>query len=361
MSSLITRCPACATMFKVVPDQLRVSDGWVRCGQCNEVFDANSNLQARAETATHSNMVPLSQDPRPEPPPPPPPPSPVESVPPVGSKVAPPVAQTAAKARVDVKAAAMLAEEVPSAAQITADVDGIAPQPAATPFLDVIPRSRPIEPVPEEIVVAPRPATLGEQRSSVLRGEKPRRVGKETATQNTQEPSQHTFMVNRSVSATWDRPWVRAGLWLVGLTLGVGLMVQVVVQERDRIAATEPIALRLLEPLCSALGCKIAPLLQIESIVIDSSSFAKTRADVYRLSFTLKNTAPTAVATPSMELTLTDMQDQAVIRRVFVATEFGRQQTMLPGTELVATLPVSVKSGVSGAKISGYRLLSFYP
>src|SRR3990167_9393138 len=49
--SLITRCPACTTMFKVVPDQLRVSDGWVRCGQCSEVFDANANLQDAAGEA----------------------------------------------------------------------------------------------------------------------------------------------------------------------------------------------------------------------------------------------------------------------------------------------------------------------
>ena len=43
--SLITRCPACGTMFKVVTDQLKVSQGWVRCGQCAEVFDASLHLQ----------------------------------------------------------------------------------------------------------------------------------------------------------------------------------------------------------------------------------------------------------------------------------------------------------------------------
>eukprot|EP01041_Mallomonas_annulata_P031861 gene31861-54246_t len=47
--SLITQCPACATMFKVVPDQLRISDGWVRCGQCDEVFDANAHLYTDPE------------------------------------------------------------------------------------------------------------------------------------------------------------------------------------------------------------------------------------------------------------------------------------------------------------------------
>ncbi|KLN54268.1 zinc-ribbon and DUF3426 domain-containing protein [Variovorax paradoxus] len=42
--SLVTRCPACATTFKVVRDQLRISDGWVRCGRCSHVFDATLDL-----------------------------------------------------------------------------------------------------------------------------------------------------------------------------------------------------------------------------------------------------------------------------------------------------------------------------
>ena len=41
---LATRCPACSTVFRVVPDQLRVSDGWVRCGRCAEVFNATESL-----------------------------------------------------------------------------------------------------------------------------------------------------------------------------------------------------------------------------------------------------------------------------------------------------------------------------
>ena len=43
--SQITCCPFCATKFKVVPDQLRISEGWVRCGQCKEIFDAAAHLQ----------------------------------------------------------------------------------------------------------------------------------------------------------------------------------------------------------------------------------------------------------------------------------------------------------------------------
>jgi predicted Zn finger-like uncharacterized protein len=48
--SLKTRCPACETVFKIVPDQLKVSSGWVRCGRCAEVFDAASHSVASDAT-----------------------------------------------------------------------------------------------------------------------------------------------------------------------------------------------------------------------------------------------------------------------------------------------------------------------
>ena len=132
--------------------------------------------------------------------------------------------------------------------------------------------------------------------------------------------------------------------------------------ERDRIVATEPAARRFLEPLCEVVNCRIAPLLQIEAIAIDSSSFSKVRTDVYRLSFALKNSAQTPIATPAVELTLTDMQDQAVMRRVFTAADFAKQRMVIePGAELSATVPVSVKHAVGHEKVTGYRLLSFYP
>ncbi|MFS2050162.1 zinc-ribbon domain-containing protein, partial [Variovorax sp. CT11-76] len=49
--SLVTRGPACATTFTVVRDQLRISDGWVRCGRCSHVFDATLDLQETPDAA----------------------------------------------------------------------------------------------------------------------------------------------------------------------------------------------------------------------------------------------------------------------------------------------------------------------
>lgn len=42
----ITRCPECATVYQVVPDQLQVAKGWLRCGQCQQAFDSTGLILA---------------------------------------------------------------------------------------------------------------------------------------------------------------------------------------------------------------------------------------------------------------------------------------------------------------------------
>lgn len=49
--NLKTRCPACDTVFKIVPDQLKVSKGWVRCGRCAEVFDAAAHAASAEDVS----------------------------------------------------------------------------------------------------------------------------------------------------------------------------------------------------------------------------------------------------------------------------------------------------------------------
>ena len=55
--SFIARCPACQTSYKVVPDQLRISDGWVRCGQCGEIFDASQQLMEESGSIQRQTLA----------------------------------------------------------------------------------------------------------------------------------------------------------------------------------------------------------------------------------------------------------------------------------------------------------------
>ncbi|MBB1628780.1 DUF3426 domain-containing protein [Achromobacter sp. UMC71] len=56
--ALTTRCPQCGTSFKVVPDQLRVRNGLVRCGACATVFDGRACLLPEAGAAPAAVPVP---------------------------------------------------------------------------------------------------------------------------------------------------------------------------------------------------------------------------------------------------------------------------------------------------------------
>jgi len=49
--AMTTRCPHCAAVFRVVPDQLRVRSGLVRCGACGSVFDGYAGLVSDEEAA----------------------------------------------------------------------------------------------------------------------------------------------------------------------------------------------------------------------------------------------------------------------------------------------------------------------
>ena len=41
---MLTRCPNCATTFRITPEQLKAKQGRVRCGQCQTVFNAIETL-----------------------------------------------------------------------------------------------------------------------------------------------------------------------------------------------------------------------------------------------------------------------------------------------------------------------------
>ncbi|MCJ0762013.1 DUF3426 domain-containing protein [Variovorax terrae] len=331
--SLITRCPACATMFKVVPDQLRISEGWVRCGHCTEVFDAALYLQtdvppapaAEPTSVPHGEvMPPVAQVPEPEP---------VEHEPELAPAPAAPAAEVFPATDAPVPVVKLVPDELEEAAPS---------QPAV-----LQPETRTEEAVQEtrvdEVVAASAPIPPAEEPEQALHDV--------------------SFVREARRKAFWRRPLVRTALALVCLALLSLLALQVAVQERDRVAALEPRARPWLMELCAPLQCSVAPLRQIESIVIDSSSFNKMRGDAYRLSFTLKNTAPMALALPAIELALTDTQDQPVLRRVLQPAELGAAPAVLgAGGEWTGSFAVSVAGNGNGAaRIAGYRMLAFYP
>ena len=176
-----------------------------------------------------------------------------------------------------------------------------------------------------------------------------------------QEPAL-SFMQQDRGSHFWGRLPVRLALVALALMLTVVLAAQVLVQERNRLVLLEPASRPVIQALCRLARCEIGALRQIESVVIDSSSFGRLRGDAYRLAFSLRNQAPIDIAMPAIELSLTDTQDQALIRRVILPSEYGAPGAVLAaGADWSGTLAMNIRPGAGTERIAGYRLLAFYP
>ena len=373
--SLITRCTACGTLFKVVPDQLKMGDGWVRCGHCAEVFDAAAHLQeptAAPELPVHPFVPDAVQQPFSVPPSPPPlaPEVSVAQWTPVDTPLA----------AVDVPLDAGVTEDhgnledlATSAVQQpwedTSAQEVLLPDPPALSVdMDLNPLPTPVsendDETPSSLLLhtATHDDVLDADASAVAIDDVavPPDVTEDAGTASA-GASDFSFVRQAERKAFWRRPLVR---WLL-LLLCVGLLgvlgFQAVVQHRDEIAARVPALRPLLEQACQRLGCEVSARRHIESVVIDSSSFNKTRGDTYQLSLTLKNTAATVVAAPSIELTLTDAQDQPILRRVLRPADLGVAPELPAKGDANVSLPIGVAGEAGSARIAGYRLLAFYP
>ena len=301
-------------MFKVVTDQLKVSRGWVRCGHCTEVFDASLHLQTE-----HNPVTPLSG------------------------------AQLPSTVDVEVEAhiepdAPLMPEPSPPMLPLYADAGGV-PVAAETALVQSSEADRAgADPVSES------PEALPDDDVSFVR--------------------------DARRQAFWRKGTVRFVLGLSGVLLACLLLMQFLVQQRDSLAALEPRLKPWLQMLCEPLQCDIAPLRHIEAVVIDSSSFNKINGDSYRLSFSLKNTGATPLAMPSLEVTLTDTQEQALVRRVVTPAQFGATDgsgTLGAGSDFSGVIVMQVlgaeaqsavgltSPAVGPLRVAGYRVLAFYP
>lgn len=278
--SLVTACPSCGVLFKVAPDQLLISEGWVRCGKCQTVFDAALNFHIAVSPAQAEPMSPQARE---------------------------------------------------VAAQVLPLVD----VPVAKDLLDVS-TSLPLEPL---VNLAPDTA--------------------ESA------GTQFNFVAPAAVkerSTTESQLWMTMVLSFLAAFLLLTLALQVVLFERNEISSREPRAKPWLLALCQPFHCSLETLKRIQSIVIDGSTFLKIGPDSYQLTLVLKNTSAADLHLPSVELTLINSLDQPLLRRVFPIDELHvESSTLLSFSELPLSFSFAIKAGELSERVSGYRVLVFYP
>ncbi len=166
----------------------------------------------------------------------------------------------------------------------------------------------------------------------------------------------------------WDRKrpsrvWTALG-WVTIPLLAALLLVQAVFHFRDALAAHVPATKPVLTRLCGIAGCAIRPLRDVAALSIDASDLQADPAHrgLLILTATIRNRAPYPIAYPHLELTLTDAQDQVVVRRALAPADFasGTANTGA-GIPANAELPVKLFIDASATSQAGYRLYLFFP
>lgn len=410
MAQLITRCPACGTRFRVVPDQLRISEGWVRCGHCAEVFDAGLHLGAPEEAAAAALPTAESVPAAPALPQAPPAETAAQALapehaapPPVADDDVPPwLPHAPAEIPVTDSVASLeqdLADYVQARAAAPGPGSGTGSPGPGTAFVPELHRvsAEPVGATGPAPIPADRPGrlvvSLAEESAPVaLRTASaghamplPLRAAAEDAPRPAPSPARVVAAppVPRPVpldpahaelsflrDAVPVPPMVAPAaaprtrlLWSLTAGLaGVLLLWQWAVHERDRLAATAPGLRPLLNVLCAPLSCSVQPLRRIDAIVIDGSAFQALGDGGFRLSLTLRNRAAHAVALPAIALTLTDIAEQPVLRRVLMPQELGSPPAALDAHgEWTASADLQIADSAGRARVVGYRLDPFYP
>ena len=391
--SLATRCTACGTAFRVVQDQLKVSEGWVRCGRCNEVFNALEGLfdlgrDVPSGWSEHSEPLaaPAAQ-----------PDSAWEQT----LRAAPP-SQSAGSA-----SAAEASSRTGSAAKASSNASPSAERHARSRG-DHAPRHAPAAEGDDEPVAgddsegsttdlgelladpidahlfgprkrqeaAPKPAGELDRRDRVEFSDA--RFDSDLFADNTSVPdtelvvlpatdagalplessARPEFVRRADRRARWQSGPARAVLGF-GAVLGAGVLaLQVANHWRDTIAAQWPSLRTPLVAWCRLAQCRIEAPRHIEDVLVDSTALTRASTpDAFILSVTLKSRSALPLGTPSLDLTLTDATGGLVARRALSPRDLNAADVLPPHSE--TALQVQLTAGT--APVVGYTVEIFYP
>jgi hypothetical protein len=146
--------------------------------------------------------------------------------------------------------------------------------------------------------------------------------------------------------------------------LVVAFVLQALFHFRDSLAAYVPAAKPMLARVCALAGCAVRPLRDVATLSIDASDLQADPAHrgLLVLTATIRNRAQYAIGYPHLLLTLTDAQNQVVVRRALTPADYvsGTANTAA-GIASNGEVPVKLFIDASASSQAGYRLYLFFP
>ncbi len=339
--SLATRCTSCGTAFRVVQDQLKISEGWVRCGKCDAVFNALEGLFDLGREF-HPDWEAPSATPT------------VTTIPAPAKHAthAQPVRADNDEFKDDESATSSLGEFL--ADPIDAHLFGprrraeSAPKPAG----QIGQRDR------VEFSDARFDSDLFAENAAVAEDETLMLPSTDAGALPLETATRPEFVRRAERQARWRSPGMRAALGAASALALLILALQIVHHGRDTLAVQYPSLHAPLVAWCRLAGCTLQTPRRIDEVLVEST--ALTRAvgqDAFVLAVNLRSRSALPLALPSIDLTLTDGQGRLVARRALSAQDFHASDVLPPGAETALQLTLNAGS----TSVVGYTVEIFYP
>jgi hypothetical protein len=142
--------------------------------------------------------------------------------------------------------------------------------------------------------------------------------------------------------------------------LVVTLLLQVVMQQRHWLAAISPWFRTGLQTVCAVAGCEVSAPMMLSEVTVISSGFDQQPTGEFLLSLHLRHERSHEVATPFIELTLTDDFDRALVRKVFSPQQLDLPPVLVAGTGVSTEYRLMLDAELQ-PHVSGFRIELFYP
>jgi predicted Zn finger-like uncharacterized protein len=324
---MLTRCPHCQTHFRVTAEQLKIRQGQVRCGACQEVFDALDSLSDEAPvlpTMPATSIQPEAESRR---------------------------SQDGTGELRESLATIVTVESIPAAANEIMVAEPI-PEPEPQPE-ELEPESEP-EPEPEplpEPVPEPQPESEPETEAEPVPEPEPEQKPAEPET-----PAEEWEAVPAAPAPPRRWPWAVGIVALLLVAAG-----QLAYIFRTELAVISPELRPALVAGCELVGCTLLRPLKPELVGIETSDLAP-EGDTLLLTATLKNRAPFEQDFPHLELTLTDTQDEALVRKILLPADYlPAGQDPVKGFAARGEVAIRLVLTTDNVPAVGYRLYLFYP
>lgn len=352
-----TCCPSCQTIFRITPEQLKARAGKVRCGQCRTVFNALDTLLEDVKDTTVTRHTPSDSTPT------------IErrhmalpdraetSIPAAfepDEQAIPPTASPAAHI-------SLATQRTPSpvhdpAVRILLEPTRVSSGLRAEPSLQTASETAPEQPTK----AAAPPMNEAEAQAFA------KTAGLIAPRDITEVPGYDKWssgIIAESPMPPTEKP-VRWPYALASLILLLALLGQLAFHFRGELAIRVPAARPALKAFSGLLGADIPLPRHSEFISIEASDLQTdpARANLLTFNTTLRNRAAYAQAFPSLELTLTNTDDNIVATRILTPADYLPTR-LKDASSFAANTDIAVRLWIETHELAaaGYRLYVFYP